>query len=400
MHTLTNVDIMPQNSNNLNVQSVPKKAILATEYFYPHWTGIAKTFTYVGEDLIKQGYDVTVLTTQFDPVNPIHEEYGELHVVRSPYQFRISRTHYSLSILLDFIKIIRNFDLVVINSPNSNILFFTIITRLFGKHCIIYHQGDLTLPKFTGNRFKHTVIQLIFDCLTLSSMLMAHIVSTYTADYARHSRVMKYSMKKFRAYIPRYQLSDKPASDQFSKKITDLRKNKILIGFAGRFVEEKAYDVLLKAIPEVVKSVPEAHFVFAGKTTIDYEPFYEYVEPLIEKVKDHVTFLGLLDQGDYRLFYASLVTFVISSRSDCFPTTQIEAVLEHVPTVCTDIPGARMLVKETGFGEIVHTEDYISLAHGIITLIQNRERDKDYYENQYKHVEAFFKEYETFPTKL
>ncbi len=394
---------MPQNSNmhsEMKSESAQKKALLATEYFYPHWTGIAKTFSYVGENLIKQGYDVTVLTTQFDSKNPLHEEYQGLHIIRSPYQFRISRTHYSFSILAEFIKRVRNFDIVVINSPNSNILFLTILARLFGKQCIIYHQGDLTLPKLTGNRFANTMIQLIFDCLTLPSMLMANIVSTYTADYAKNSRVMKYSMKKFRAYIPRYQLSSELASEQFKHTIENLQKNYLLIGFAGRFVEEKAYDVLLRAIPEVVKTIPNAHFVFAGKTTIDYEPFYDYVKPLIEHVKDHVTFLGLLDQGDYRLFYSSLETFVISSRTDCFPTTQIEAVIQHVPTVCTNIPGARMLVQETGYGEIVHTEDHMSLVHGIITLIHNHEKDTNYYEKNYPAVEKFFKTYETFPTKL
>lgn len=149
-----------------------------------------------------------------------------------------------------------------------------------------------------------------------------------------------------------------------------------------------------------MKSIPRAHFVFAGKTSIDYEPFYEYVEPLIEQIREHITFLGLLDKGDYRLFYASLETFVISSRSDCFPTTQIEAVLQHIPTVCTDIPGARMLVKETGYGEITNTEDHLSLAHGIITLIQNREKDKNFYEKKYANIEKFFAQYETFPTGL
>lgn len=390
---------MPHNSSD-TITTKQKRALLATEYFYPHWTGIAKTFSYVGENLKQQGYDVTVLTTQFNSNNPLSEEYQGLHIIRSPYQFRVSRTHYSLSILIEFIKLVSKFDLIVINSPNSNILFLTIFARLFGKQCIIYHQGDLTLPQLTGNHLKHKVIQLIFDCLTLPSMLLANVVSTYTADYAGHSRVMKYSMKKFRAYIPRYTLSNEVPSEQFSKKIEELQEKHILIGFAGRFVEEKAYDVLLKAIPEVVKSIPRAHFVFAGKTSIDYEPFYEYVEPLIEQIREHITFLGLLDKGDYRLFYASLETFVISSRSDCFPTTQIEAVLQHIPTVCTDIPGARMLVKETGYGEITNTEDHLSLAHGIITLIQNREKDKNFYEKKYANIEKFFAQYETFPTGL
>lgn len=387
-----------------------KKVLLASEYFHPHWTGIAKTFYYVGQNLIKQGYDVTVLTTQFDSASPRNEDLDGIHIIRSPYQFKLSRTHYSFSILATFLSIISRYETVIINSPNSNILFFTILTKLFGKKCIIYHQGDLTLPKKTGNQLTNRFLELIFDILSIPSFMLADIISTYTEDYARHSRVMKRSIRKFRAYIPHYTLSINKPSQEFSEKMATLKKNHILVGFAGRFVEEKAYDILLQAIPLVTQKIPDAHFVFAGKTKMDYEPFYEYVEPLIEPLikKNHpsISFLGLLEDGDYRLFFESLTTFVISSRSDCFPTTQIEAVLQGIPTVCTDIPGARMLVKETGFGEIVKTEDPESLAHGIITVIENRARTiadiktRDIYESKHKNVINFLKKYENFPTHL
>lgn len=334
--------------------------------------------------------------------NPLKEERDGLNIIRVPYQFRISRTHYSFSILFTYIKLLQSHNLIIINSPNSNILFFTLLARLFRKRCIIYHQGDLTLPKLTGSTVKNSLIQIIFDLMTLPSMLIATIVSTYTKDYAQHSRVMKYSLSKFKAFIPRYTFSTEKPSKEFAEKIAHLKADtRVLIGFAGRFVEEKAYDVLLKAIPLVIKAIPNAHFVFAGKTTIDYEPFFQLVEPLIKENKQYITFLGLLQGGDYRLFFESLDAFVISSRSDCFPTTQIEAALQHVPLVCTDIPGARMLIKETGFGEIVKTEDHTSLAHGIITVIQNRTKTHgEYYEKNYKNIETFFKQYEKFPTQL
>jgi hypothetical protein len=49
----------------MNIQ-IKKKALLVTEYYYPHWTGIAKTFSYVGQNVHQQGFDITILTTQFD----------------------------------------------------------------------------------------------------------------------------------------------------------------------------------------------------------------------------------------------------------------------------------------------------------------------------------------------
>src|SRR3989338_4724195 len=128
-----------------------KKVLLATEYFYPHWTGIAKTFYYVAKNLQEQGHDITVLTTQFDTSSPKQENFEGMHIIRAPYQFRLSRTHYSIQILWVYLTILSQFDTVVINSPNSNILFLTLFAKLFGKTCIIYHQGDLMLTRMTGN---------------------------------------------------------------------------------------------------------------------------------------------------------------------------------------------------------------------------------------------------------
>src|SRR3989344_2172109 len=105
---------------------IHKRALLATEYFYPHWTGLAKTFYYVGHNLMNQGYDVTVLTTQFDKETPRQEVFEQMRIVRVPYQFRLSRTHYSLQILWVYLTMLARYDFVVINSPNSNVFFLTL----------------------------------------------------------------------------------------------------------------------------------------------------------------------------------------------------------------------------------------------------------------------------------
>lgn len=368
------------------------RILLATEYFHPHWTGIAKTFHYVAKNLQSQGHDITVLTTQFDDQSPRNEVFDGIDIVRAPYQIRLSRTHYSLWIVFTFMSMLHRFDIVVINSPNSNVLFYSILTKVWGKKLVIYHQGDLKLPRMTGNFFLHKALEIVFDLLTIPSFLLADIASTYTKDYAKNSRVMKYSLFKFKPYVPTYVLEDGKPTEAFAKQMTALKKkHKKIIGFAGRFVEEKAFDVLLKAMPHVIEKEPSAHFVFAGKTDIDYEPYFDKLAPLIEQNKDNLTFLGLLRDHNYTHFFKSIDTFVISSRSDCFPTTQIEAVLQGVPSVCTDIPGARMLVKKTGYGEIAEPENPQDLADKIIKALNTD------YSTKKNSVTKFFETYKDFP---
>jgi len=198
-------------------------------------------------------------------------------------------------------------------------------------------------------------------------------------------------MQKIRS--PTLPVPTKKADSSFLKKIDNLKKNHILIGFAGRFVEEKGFDILFKSIPFVLKTYPNALLVFAGETNISYENSFQINKKLIDKYKKQIILLGLLNKSELFLFYKSLDVFVISSRSDCFPLTQMEVAICGIPLVVTDIPGARMLVKETGFGEVVLPENPQSLANGIISVLQTRES----LIKRKNNVIQFLSNYETFP---
>lgn len=370
----------------------PQHILMVSEYYTPHWTGIVKSFHELAQNIQKQGHSVDILTTHHDPTLPHKETENNVTITRIPYQLRISRTHYSFSIILAISKMISSYDAACINSPNSNILFYTLIAKLFGKKVYIYHQGDIKMPRMTGNRFVAWVIERIFDIMTIPALKMADHVSTFTRDYAEHSRVMKYDLSQFQAYIPKLRLPQAKPSKKFKTKIDTLKKHHTIIGISGRFVEEKAFDVLFQAIPLILKAYPDAHLVFAGKKIMDYEPFYEKYSHIFNTYEKYVTYLGFLEAGDLRYFYENLDVFVLSSRSECFALTQIEAWECKVPIVVTDIPGARMLVKTSGFGVVVEPESQQALADGIIEVLKNRSK----YLKNFSKAHTFLKTYENF----
>ena len=65
---------------------------------------------------------------------------------------------------------------------------------------------------------------------------------------------------------------------------------------------------------------------------------------------------------------------MLSSRTDCFPSTQLEAILCGTPLVTADTPGAREVVQRTGMGVIVRREDPEALARGIVEVVRDRPR--------------------------
>lgn len=343
--------------------------LIVSEYFYPAWSGLSQSIFYMAQDLQSQGYNLEVLTTHFDTQTLSREIYKGIPITRVPYQFMISRTHYSFSIILKYTQLLSRFDTIIVNSPNSNILFYSVLAKLFGKKLIIYHQADILLPRQTGNIIKHWFIERMFDLFTIPSVLLADHISSFTKDYAEFSRVLRYGLHKFTSYIPAVQLSSQPPQTAMKRKLERLKRFK-LIGISGRFVEEKGYDILFNALPIILREIPNAHIVFAGKKVISYEPFFERHKQLFRRFDKNVTYLGLLSDGDYATFFESLDVFVLSSRIECFALTQIEATIKGVPIVVTDVAGARQLVKNSGFGKIVHSENPNSLAEGIIEVLQ------------------------------
>lgn len=358
-----------------------RRVLLLTEYFHPHWTGLSKSFLSLARALAADGDEITVLTTRFtDSVAPV-ERFGDIEVRRVPYAFRFSRTHYAWRMLPAAWRALSRHDVVIINSPFSNVLPCAIMARLHRCRLVIFHQGDLVLPRHGRFPWASALLERCFDVVTIPALALAHTVSTYTTDYARHSRVMRRFTAKCKPYVPR---------PLFEPVRPDARESDTRsaprIGFAGRFVDEKGFDVLLDAIPRVIERVPRARFVFAGATDIPYEDTYDRLRDRVERVAGHVEFLGLLRDDALRAFYRGLDVFVLSSRTECFALTQAEAALLGVPVVASDVPGARMLVRETGFGELVRPGDPAELAEGILAVLRHRDR----YVSKYDQVERFF----------
>jgi len=268
---------------------------------------------------------------------------------------------------------VKAYDLIFIGCPNSNVLPFTLISRLFGKQVVIFSNGDLILPKGWTNR----IVEKIHDFSMLASCALAHSVSNYTHDYAQHSRILRHFMHKFEPLLLPVIYYEDEVDAEYDIRMTEIRKEngpRYLIGFAGRFVEEKGFDILLKAIHKIAMKRKDIHFVYAGSENIAYEDFYERNKHLWERVNGHITKLGLLtSEPALNAFYKNLDLFVLPSRSDTFALVQAEAMGHGVPCIVTDIPGSRWLVKTSGFGVIAEPENEDSLAEAILHALTHKE---------------------------
>lgn len=345
------------------------KILLVLTYYRPHWTGLTQYAARLAEGLTKSGDQVEVLCSQHRKDSPKQETVNGVKVFRVPYQLRFLRSVAMAGFPFKLFQRIKKNDIILVFLPLQEVVLVTLICKILKKKLFLVHNGDLVLPEKRG--LFNRLIEKIYFWSTSFGIKNSKGIVIHTEDYAERSKHLIRYKNKWRVILPPFTIPE-VTGDQVKKfkEKYHLFGNK-LIGFSGRFVEEKGVDYLLRAIPLVIKKVPGAHFVFAGEHKVTYEKFWEVVEPLIRKYQKHISLLGLLDQNEIYVFYKSLAALVIPSRTDCFPFAQVEAILLGTPAVCTNIPGARWVVQQTGMGLLVEPKKSDALAEGIVKVLKN-----------------------------
>jgi glycosyltransferase involved in cell wall biosynthesis len=340
-------------------------------YYHPHWTGLTAYAKRLAEGLVRRGHTVTVVASQHEPSLEKNEDLNGVRVVRLPVLFRASRGVVMPGFPATVWREIRRADVVQMHTPLFEAPLVTLLARIRKRASVFTHHGDLVLPAGTFNR----IVERAVTALMRQALRMATRITVHSGDYARNSAFLSPFLDKLDAIYPP---SDLPAPDRRAAEAwrNELGlRNRPLVGFAGRWVEEKGFDYLLQAIPHVLAEVPDAHFVYAGEPNIFYEDFFRRCQPYLEAVRQHVTMLGLItDPQKLGNFYSLCDVFALPSRTDCFPSTQVEAVLSGTPLVTADIPGAREVVQVTGMGVLAPPRDPAGLARGIVEVLRHRDR--------------------------
>jgi glycosyltransferase involved in cell wall biosynthesis len=204
-------------------------------------------------------------------------------------------------------------------------------------------------------------------------------VITYTRDYADHSPYTSRYLAKVGIIQPPVELpsTDQDSIDHFrtEHRLTDRGP---VIGLAARFAAEKGVEVLLDSIPAIIAKFPKAVILFAGqyKDVLGEDSYANRLFPIIEKYiqEGHWEWLGVLDQQKMAAFYKILDVLTVPSlnSTESFGLVQIEAMMNGVPVVASNLPGVRQPVLMTGMGEIAEIGDSKSLSECLIKVLSNR----------------------------
>ncbi len=346
------------------------RILAALTYYHPHWTGLTKVAVRVAEGMAARGHDVTVLTSRFEPGLPGEEVRNGVRIVRLPVLGRLSRGVVMPSFPSVARRLVAEHDVVQIHTPMLEAALLVRLARRAGKRSVLTHHGDLVMPAKPFDR----LVERVVTALLRRAFERADAAVVYTRDYAENSRFLAPFLDKCLPVWPPTDIPipDLEAATRWRRELglADAR----VVGFGGRFVEEKGFDYLFEAVPALRARVPAVKLVYAGEAAV-YERFFESCRPAIERLGATIVQVGLLrDTQALANFYALCDVLAVPSRTDNLPLVPLEAMLCGTPIVVTDIPGARMAVKLSSMGRLVRPRDPAALAEGLCEVLAGRER--------------------------
>jgi len=355
------------------------KILTVLTYYRPHTSGLTIYAERLAKAFARRGHQVTVMTSQFDPSLPREEMVDGVKVIRVPVLFRVSKGVIAPTFGLVATKLVAQHDVMQLHLPQFDAPGVAFRGRLFGKPAVLTYHCDLFLPPGIFNRFVNGVVDFQNN---MAGILSNHIV-TYTQDYADNSPYLSRYASKLTPILPPVELPDPlPGAIQAFAEEHHVKEKRPVIGMVTRFASEKGVEILLDALPAILKKYPQAQVLYAGQheNVMGEQAYFDRLIPRIREyeISGHWKFLGNLAPIELAALYPNLDVLTVPSlnSTEAFGLVQIEAMMNGVPCVASALPGVRQPVTMHGMGRIAKIGDSADLAASILEVLDNPQKYK------------------------
>lgn len=360
------------------------KILSVITYYRPHMSGLTIYAERLAKALVKAGHSVTVLSSQFDSDLPLNENMEGVNIVRVPVKLHISKGGLMPAFGSVASKLIKENDIVHLHTPQFDAARVAVRASFQKKPIVITHHCDLQMPK---GAISWLANQSVLVSNNVAAFFADRII-TYTQDYADHSGFVRRFNNKQQVINPPVILPEATTEEiKTFKQKHDPTDHHPVIGMAARFASEKGVEVLLDAMKSVIAVFPHAQVWFAGpyENIMEEQNYYLRLKPTIDAyiASGNWKFLGLLSPHEMAIFYPNLDILAIPSlnSTEAFGLIQIEAMMNGVPCIASNLPGVRRPVQRHNMGEVIQIGNSEQLANAIIKIMADKKKYRQGWQN-------------------
>ena len=179
------------------------------------------------------------------------------------------------------------------------------------------------------------------------------------------------SAKKVRTLYSGIDLSERQRThdDQAIRRMLGLPNGAVLLGTVANLFPRKGYEVMLQALPAIVRAIPTVHYVMVGS---DDHGYADRLKRLAHELKiiDRVHIVGF--QDPVQPFLSALDLYVHPALMEGFGIAVVEAMAMGKAVVATTTGGVPEVVAQGETGLLVPPGDVESLAATVVSLLEDR----------------------------
>lgn len=348
--------------------------------------GVGNVSYNLAVQMAKRWHEVYVFTSSICSKESV-ENYANITIYRYKKRFTIGSAPISIDVLHKPLK--HEIDIVHAHAgnPPASIAAHWYAKKKKKPFVITYH-GDGQWN--WGGVIRRTSVYFYNKHLLDRTLSYADVIISPSRYYIDESRVLGKYRDKI-VVIPNginVDEFDVGYSKEQCRGKLGLSTNSRMILFVGTLSPHKGPDILIKAMSEIVKEVPDVKLVFVG-----HGGMREELEMLSKKlgVEKNVEFAGFVEESMKPLYYRAADVFCLPSvmNHEIFGIVNLEAMACSVPVVASKIGGVPDVVKDGENGLLVLPGDSGSLADAIIYLLENEDVREKMGTNGRKKVEDY-----------
>ena len=178
-----------------------------------------------------------------------------------------------------------------------------------------------------------------------------------------------------------------PNEKRLKKKKDSKWNNRFVIGNVSRLTREKGQDLLIKAMPEILKEIPHALLLIVGEG-LDRSYFQKIITEL--HLKNNVILTGFVP--NLSEYYDSFDLFVFPTVWDLegFGLVSAEAMAHSVPTIGSNFGPVPEVISHNKTGVLFKPDSSADIAQTIISVYKNSSLREEYAKRGRQKIEEEF----------
>ena len=159
------------------------------------------------------------------------------------------------------------------------------------------------------------------------------------------------------------------ASQRASRRKEFQFHDEVIIGMIARLSDVKGQDILIRAMPQILKHFPDTRLLLVGQGKMEGE-----LKTLTQKLglDNHVRFYPVVNQTAEMLPIFDVIC--VPSRQEGLGLSIMEAQATGIPVVASNVGGIPTLIEEGKTGLLVEAGNPDALAQAVVSLLQDKNK--------------------------